>query len=312
MNQEFRPRIAVVGSFMMDLVVQCNRLPLEGQTIVGQDFNTFVGGKGSNQAIAAARLGANVSMIGRVGTDNFGDELLKNLSAEGVDSQFVVKDTEMGTGVAMITVDANGDNTIVAVPKANMSLNPDNIDQAESAIAVADILLLQLEVSLLAVQRAAEIAKANGVPVLLNPAPARRIPMELMNLVDILVPNETETEFLTGFRLTDMESIKSAAKHLLEESVPTVVLTLGDQGALLATAEDIQLVPSYSVKAVDATAAGDAFCGTLAVSVARGDSWESAVNFANAAGALTVTKLGAAPSIPTREQVIELIERNRN
>ena len=312
MNQEFRPRIAVVGSFMMDLVVQCNRLPLEGQTIVGQDFNTFVGGKGSNQAIAAARLGANVSMIGRVGTDNFGDELLKNLSAEGVDSQFVVKDTEMGTGVAMITVDANGDNTIVAVPKANMSLNPDNIDQAESAIAVADILLLQLEVSLLAVQRAAEIAKANGVPVLLNPAPARRIPMELMSLVDILVPNETETEFLTGFRLTDMESIKSAAKHLLEESVPTVVLTLGDQGALLATAEDIQLVPSYSVKAVDATAAGDAFCGTLAVSVARGDSWESAVNFANAAGALTVTKLGAAPSIPTREQVIELIERNRN
>ena len=312
MNQEFRPRIAVVGSFMMDLVVQCNRLPLEGQTIVGQDFNTFVGGKGSNQAIAAARLGANVSMIGRVGTDNFGDELLKNLSAEGVDSQFVVKDTEMGTGVAMITVDANGDNTIVAVPKANMSLKPDNIDQAESAIAVADILLLQLEVSLLAVQRAAEIAKANDVPVLLNPAPARRIPMELMNLVDILVPNETETEFLTGFRLTDMESIKSAAKHLLEESVPTVVLTLGDQGALLATAEDIQLVPSYSVKAVDATAAGDAFCGTLAVSVARGDSWESAVNFANAAGALTVTKLGAAPSIPTREQVIELIERNRN
>ena len=312
MNQESRPRIAVVGSFMMDLVVQCNRLPLEGQTIVGQDFNTFVGGKGSNQAIAAARLGANVSMIGRVGTDNFGDELLKNLSAEGVDSQFVVKDTEMGTGVAMITVDANGDNTIVAVPKANMSLNPDNIDQAESAIAVADILLLQLEVSLLAVQRAAEIAKANGVPVLLNPAPARRIPMELMSLVDILVPNETETEFLTGFRLTDMESIKSAAKHLLEESVPTVVLTLGDQGALLATAEDIQLVPSYSVKAVDATAAGDAFCGTLAVSIARGDSWESAVNFANAAGALAVTKLGAAPSIPTREQVIELIERNRN
>ena len=312
MNQEFRPRIAVVGSFMMDLVVQCNRLPLEGQTIVGQDFNTFVGGKGSNQAIAAARLGANVSMIGRVGTDNFGDELLKNLSAEGVDSQFVVKDTEMGTGVAMITVDANGDNTIVAVPKANMSLKPDNIDQAESATAVADILLLQLEVSLLAVQRAAEIAKANGVPVLLNPAPARRIPMELMSLVDILVPNETETEFLTGFRLTDMESIKSAAKHLLEESVPTVVLTLGDQGALLATAEDIQLVPSYSVKAVDATAAGDAFCGTLAVSVARGDSWESAVNFANAAGALAVTKLGAAPSIPTREQVIELIERNRN
>ena len=312
MNQESRPRIAVVGSFMMDLVVQCNRLPLEGQTIVGQDFNTFVGGKGSNQAIAAARLGANVSMIGRVGTDNFGDELLKNLSAEDVDSQFVVKDTEMGTGVAMITVDANGDNTIVAVPKANMSLNPDNIDQAESAIAAADILLLQLEVSLLAVQRAAEIAKANGVPVLLNPAPARRIPMELMSLVDILVPNETETEFLTGFRLTDMESIKLAAKHLLEESVPTVVLTLGDQGALLATAEDIQLVPSYSVKAVDATAAGDAFCGTLAVSVARGDSWESAVNFANAAGALTVTKLGAAPSIPTREQVIELIERNRN
>ena len=312
MNQESRPRIAVVGSFMMDLVVQCNRLPLEGQTIVGQGFNTFVGGKGSNQAIAAARLGANVSMIGRVGTDNFGDELLKNLSAEGVDSQFVVKDTEMGTGVAMITVDANGDNTIVAVPKANMSLKPDNIDQAESAIAVADILLLQLEVSLLAVQRAAEIAKANGVPVLLNPAPARRIPMELMSLVDILVPNETETEFLTGFRLTDMESIKSAAKHLMEESVPTVVLTLGDQGALLATAEDIQLVPSYSVKAVDATAAGDAFCGTLAVSIARGDSWESAVNFANAAGALAVTKLGAAPSIPTREQVIELIERNRN
>ena len=135
---------------------------------------------------------------------------------------------------------------------------------------------------------------------------------ELMNLVDIIVPNETETEFLTGCRLTDMETIKSAARHLLTESAPTVILTLGDQGALLATAEDIQLFPPYSVKAVDATAAGDAFCGTLAVSIARGDSWESAVNFANAAGALTVTKLGAAPSIPMREQVIELIERNRN
>ena len=312
MNQESRPRVAVVGSFMMDLVVQCNHLPLGGQTVVGQDFVTFVGGKGSNQAIAAARLGADVSMIGRLGADSFGDELLKNLLAEGVNSQFVVRDTEMGTGVAMITVDKNGNNTIVAVPKANMSLNPDNIDQAESEIAAVDILLLQLEVNLLAVQRAAEIAKANGVPVLLNPAPAHQIPVELMNLVDIIVPNETETEFLTGCRLTDMETIKSAARHLLAESAPTVILTLGDQGALLATAEDIQLFPSYSVKAVDATAAGDAFCGTLAVSIARGDSWESAVNFANAAGALTVTKLGAAPSIPMREQVIELIERNRN
>ena len=312
MNQDSRPRVAVVGSFMMDLVVQCNHLPLGGQTVVGQDFVTFVGGKGSNQAIAAARLGADVSMIGRLGADDFGDELLKNLSAEGVNGQFVVRDTEMGTGVAMITVDKNGNNTIVAVPKANMSLNPDNIDQAESEIAAADILLLQLEVNLLAVQRAAEIAKANGVPVLLNPAPAHQIPVELMNLVDIIVPNETETEFLTGCRLTDMETIKSAARHLLAESAPTVILTLGDQGALLATAEDIQLFPSYSVKAVDATAAGDAFCGTLAVSIARGDSWESAVKFANAAGALTVTKLGAAPSIPMREQVIELIERNRN
>ena len=312
MNQESRPRVAVVGSFMMDLVVQCNHLPLGGQTVVGQDFVTFVGGKGSNQAIAAARLGADVSMIGRLGADGFGDELLKNLSAEGVNGQFVVRDTEMGTGVAMITVDKNGNNTIVAVPKANMSLNPDNIDQAESEIAAADILLLQLEVNLLAVQRAAEIAKANGVPVLLNPAPVHQIPVELMNLVDIIVPNETETEFLTGCRLTDMETIKLAARHLLAESAPTVILTLGDQGALLATAEDIQLLPSYSVKAVDATAAGDAFCGTLAVSIARGDSWESAVNFANAAGALTVTKLGAAPSIPMREQVIELIERNRN
>ena len=312
MNQESRPRVAVVGSFMMDLVVQCNHLPLGGQTVVGQDFVTFVGGKGSNQAIAAARLGADVSMIGRLGADSFGDELLKNLLAEGVNSQFVVRDTEMGTGVAMITVDKNGNNTIVAVPKANMSLNPDNIDQAESEIAAVDILLLQLEVNLSAVQRAAEIAKANDVPVLLNPAPAHQIPVELMNLVDIIVPNETETEFLTGCRLTDMETIKSAARHLLAESAPTVILTLGDQGALLATAEDIQLFPSYSVKAVDATAAGDAFCGTLAVSIARGDSWESAVNFANAAGALTVTKLGAAPSIPMREQVIELIERNRN
>ncbi|MCH2575357.1 ribokinase, partial [Candidatus Poribacteria bacterium] len=264
MNQESRPRVAVVGSFMMDLVVQCNHLPLGGQTVVGQDFVTFVGGKGSNQAIAAARLGADVSMIGRLGADGFGDELLKNLLAEGVNSQFVVRDTEMGTGVAMITVDKNGNNTIVAVPKANMSLNPDNIDQAESEIAAADILLLQLEVNLLAVQRAAEIAKANGVPVLLNPAPAHQIPVELMNLVDIIVPNETETEFLTGCRLTDMETIKSAARHLLAESAPTVILTLGDQGALLATAEDIQLFPSYSVKAVYATSAGDAFCGTLA------------------------------------------------
>lgn len=308
MSQKRPPRVAVVGSLMMDLVVQCQHLPLEGQTIIGQEFDTFIGGKGSNQAIAAARLGAEVTMIGSVGMDSFGDKLLKNLTAEGINSQFVVRDANIGTGMALITVANDGNNTIVAVPQANMSLSQNNIDQAKSAIAEADILIVQLEVSLSAIQRAAEIAKANGVPVLLNPAPACQIPVDLMCLVDILAPNETEAEFLTGLRLTDMKTIKTAAEKLLTNPVSTVILTLGKQGALLATVEGTKLIPSYSVEAVDTTAAGDAFCGALAVSIARGDDWQPAIKLANAAGALAVTKLGAAPSIPKLEQVVELLK----
>ena len=297
------PKVVVVGSFNMDLVIKTERRPQKGETLIGEEFGMFIGGKGANQAIAASRLGADVTMIGRLGTDLFGDTFLSEFAREKIDTDFVVRDAAVGTGVASPVIDADGDNSIIIVPRANMRLDVEDVERASRKIADADVLLLQLEVPIEPSQRAAEIARTNGVEVILNPAPACELPDSFLALVDILIPNEVETEFLSKVAVADDEGARLAAHVLFEKGVSTIVLTLGSRGALLLTSDQSKLVPAYSVKVVDTTAAGDAFCGAIAIALAGGEKIEDAVAFANATGALAVTVLGAAPSMPTSEQV---------
>jgi ribokinase len=238
-----------------------------------------------------------------LGNDLFGDQFLEKFSEEGINTDFVIQDTENGTGVGMPLIDASGDNSIVIIPQANMALSFENIDQAESSIADSDVLVLQCEVPMEANQRAAEIANKTDTLVILNPAPACEIPDALLSLVDIITPNESETEILTGMPTeTDNQAIE-AAHLLLSKGIETVILTLGSRGSFLLTKKMEKLIPAFSVEVVDTTAAGDAFCGALAASLAHGINIEKSVKIANAAGALAVTKLGAEPSLPSREEI---------
>jgi ribokinase len=303
--------IAVVGSLNMDLVTRTERRPQPGETLLGQSFAMFVGGKGLNQAIAAARLGAHVRMIGRIGRDEFGATLAQTLEANQVDTRYVTQDDQAGSGIATIVVDGTGDNTIIVVSGANWRLSAADVERAAEAITSADALVMQLESPLDAVIRAAEIAHAAGVRVLLNPAPARPLPDALLRLVDILTPNETEARLLTGVEITDDRSAEQAARALLARDVGATVLTLGSRGALLVDRERVVRVPGYRVPVVDTTAAGDAFCGALAVQLARGHALEQAAQFANAAGALATTVAGAEPAMPRLEAVEQLIAANQ-
>ena len=300
-------RIAVVGSLNMDLVVRSPRIPRPGETIIGSAYQQVPGGKGANQAIAAARLGALVSMVGRLGRDAFGDELIEGLAGAGVDQTFVVQDAEAATGVALIVVDDAGQNTIVVASGANMRLSPGNVDAAEGAIASADVLLLQLESPLETVIRAAEVARRHDVRVILNPAPASPLPDRLLAMVDVLIPNEGETALLTGMSVESLEQAESAALALLQLGVEAAVLTLGDRGAMLTQRGITQVVPAFQVQPVDTTAAGDAFVGGLAVALAEGLALADAVRWGNAAGALAATKHGAQPSLPTRQALERLL-----
>ena len=306
------PKVVVVGSLNMDLVIKAEQQPQTGETVLGDEFGMFTGGKGFNQAIAAARSGAEVAMVGRLGTDLFGDELMSVLTADKIDGRFVVRDAEVGTGIASISIGPEGDNRIVVVPRANMRLTVEDVERSSSCIAAADILLLQLEVPIEASQNAAEIARANGTLVILDPAPAQDLPDSFIGLADILTPNELETESLSGVNVSDQRGVEQAAQIIFDKGVPTVVLTLGDRGALLLTADLKKTVPAYPVNVVDTTAAGDAFCGALATALARGKTIEDALTFANAAGALAVTVLGAGPAIPTSEAITEFLTSARS
>jgi len=300
-------RIAVVGSLNMDLVVRAPHMPIPGETVIGSDFRTIPGGKGANQAVAAARLGAEVTMIGRVGDDDFGRAQLRNLGELGIDTTHVIVDPEAATGIALITLDASGQNSIVLAPGANMRLTKEDINAARGAIVQSDVLVLQLESPLEVVAYTIDIAHAEGVKVILNPAPAQPLPKETLAKLDYLIPNESETALLTGIEVADLDSAKEAAERLRDEGVGTVVLTLGARGAFLASAEEFVHVPGYKVEVVDTTAAGDAFVGGLAVALAQGQNLAEAVRYANAAGALAVTRLGAQPSLPTRQEIEELM-----
>lgn len=302
-------KVTVVGSFMYDLVATASRRPKTGETLIGDSFGMFLGGKGANQAIAASRAGASVTMVGRLGNDLFGDQFLEKFSVEGIKTDFVIQDTENGTGVGMPLIDASGDNSIVIIPQANMALTVENIDKAESVIADSDVLVLQCEVPMEANKRAAEIANKNDTLVILNPAPARKIPDTLLSLVDIITPNESEAEILTCMPTETNSQAMEAAHHLLSKRVETVILTLGSRGSLLLTEKMEKRIPAYSVDVIDTTAAGDAFCGALAAILSNGSIIEEAIKIANAAGALAVTKLGAEPSLPTKKDIDQLINR---
>ena len=303
-------RVTVVGSFMFDLVARAPRRPKTGETLIGDSFGMFIGGKGANQAIAASRLNALVCMVGRLGDDLFGNQFLDKFSDEKINTDFVIQDKNNGTGVGMPLIDASGDNSIVIIPRANTALSAENINQGYEAIANSDILLLQLEVPIEASQRAAEIAKENSTIVILNPAPAREIPDTLLDLVDILTPNESETEILSGISATTEKEAKEAACILMDKGVETVILTLGSRGSLLLTSTVESFFPANQVDVVDTTAAGDAFCGALAASLANGSTIEEAVKTGNAAGALAVTKLGAEPSLPKKADLDRFLAIN--
>jgi len=299
-----QPVITVVGSLNMDLVARSPRIPQPGETIIGGALLTAPGGKGANQAVAAAWLGAATAMVGKVGQDAFAASLLHNLAEANVDHTFVQQDAATVTGAALIVVDDAGENSIVVTPGANYQLTPADIEAAETVITTAKVLLLQLEIPLDAVVKAAQMARSNGVTVILNPAPAQALPTELLKAVDILIPNETETELLTGNPVSSQAEAELAAAKLRDQGVSTVIITLGARGALLIDGNQSMLIPPFSVMPVDTTAAGDAFVGGLAVALAEGQPLPKAVRWGNAAGALTATKLGAQTSLPNRAALL--------
>lgn len=299
-------KIVVVGSFNADLTAYMQRMPRPGETVQGDTFMTGAGGKGSNQAVAAARLGAEVAFIGRVGADVFANIAYELWDAEGINYQHVGRDAEYATGVAPILVDSSGENMIVVVLGANSRVQKSDIDAAREVIAAADVLVAQLEINLDMVAYALETAKELEVTTILNPAPAAALPPETLALADYLTPNETELETLAGDGATDVEA---AARGLLTRPDQIALVTLGAQGAQIVAPGVSKVVPSYKVEAVDTTGAGDAFNGALAVALAEGMDLEEALRFANAAAALSVTKPGAAPSTPYRADVDALRAR---
>ncbi len=303
-------KVVVLGSANMDMVAFAPKLPAPGETVLGTRFAMACGGKGANQAVACARLGADTWFLGRVGTDTFGDLLLQSFGEATVHTDFVQRDPETSSGVALIFVDEMGQNEIVVAPGANGRVSREDIDTASPVWEGAKALLVQLEIPLGTVGYALGEAARRGLLIVLNPAPApsQPLPEDWFGLVDVWVPNEREIEGLTGIVVSDLTSAERAAKALLDKGAKTVVLTLGAQGALLATTEFIRHYLAFPVQAVDATAAGDAFAAALTVRLAEGAPLEEAILFANAAGALACTKVGAQPSMPTRAEVEQFLQ----
>jgi ribokinase len=302
------PRIVVVGSVNTDMVVKSQRIPVPGETVTGGQFVMAAGGKGANQAVAAARLGAEVTLVAKVGQDMFGDQAIENYKKEGILTDFLVRDPQNHTGVALILVDQQGENLISVASGANHALQPAEVERAAERIRAADVVMLQLEIPLPVVQYTASLAAEAKVPVILNPAPAAPLDRSLLRLVTYLTPNESEAERLTGVPVRDEPSAQAAARKLLESGVRHVIVTLGAKGALLCNAEQTRMVPAYRVEARDTTAAGDAFNGGLACALAEGESLAEAVRRASLVGAFSVTRLGAQPSLPTAAELRRFAE----
>jgi ribokinase len=302
-------KLVVVGSLNMDLVVRTPHLPRPGETILGREFITVPGGKGANQTVATAKLGATVSMIGRVGSDDFGRALRENLRAAGADDRCVSTEDSAASGIAIIEVDDSGQNTIVVAPGANAHVARADVDAARSIIVSSQAVIAQLEIPLDTVECALSTARAANVLTILNPAPAQALSTELLALVDLLVPNESEAALLTGIEVTDDVSAEQSARQLHERGAGIVVITLGARGALALSEGKTWRIPPFHVAAIDATAAGDAFVGALATAYATQRDLDAALREASAAGALAATRLGAQPSLPTRAELDEFLKR---
>ena len=297
------PVIVVLGGINMDLVGTTENMPAPGETVFGQSFHTAPGGKGANQAVAAARLGAEVRMVGRVGRDEFGPALLDGMRREGIDVSGVATDPGNPSGIAMILLDGRKENYIVAIYGANLACDDEQIKAAEAALDGADVLLMQLEMPLEVATEAARMAKGRGVRVVWDPAPALEMGRDAYALCDLLTPNQVEAEFLSGISVADLDSARDAAGKLVGEGVSACVVTMAESGAYFATMDDDGFVPAYDVKTTDTVAAGDAFSAALGVALAEGRSLNEAVKYASAAGALAVTKRGAQEAMPYRREV---------
>lgn len=296
-------RIVVIGSCNTDMVINMERLPLPGETIIGGNFFMNAGGKGANQAVAAARLGGNVSFMAKVGNDHFGSRSIEQYKAEGVNVEHITVDNDQPSGVALIMVDSHGENCIAVASGANALLLPADVERAKEMIEQGDIVLMQLETPMETVEYAAHLAHKKGKKVILNPAPAMSLSDVLLGDLYMLIANETETEFLTGVKITDMESVCRAADVISDKGVKNVVITLGSKGAFVKENDTYHKVPAIKVKAVDATAAGDTFCGALCVALAERKGILEAVEFANKCASVTVTRMGAQSSLPYRAEI---------
>ena len=298
-------RIVIVGSSNTDMVVRVDHFPLPGETLMGNNFLTAKGGNGANQAVAVARLGGEAVFVCCLGNDAFGHQTIGILQQEGMDTTHVRMIEGAASGVALIPVDRNGENTIIVASGANALLSEEDIKAAEEDIKEAGILLMQLETPLPALIAAARIAHENGVKVVLNPAPFPQdpLPAELLSHVDIIIPNGTEAAYMTGVQVTDLESAGKAIKAIQSMGIEQVVITAGKDGAYTCKDKEIILVPSFPVKAVDTVAAGDTFCGALCVALTKGFAWEDAIRVGNKAASIAVTRVGAQPSVPTSQEV---------
>ncbi len=295
--------IVVVGSSNTDMIVAMDHIPAPGETVLGGDFSTAAGGKGANQAVAAARAGGTVTFVARVGDDLFGRTAVEGFKADGIDTSLIQTDKDAPSGVALIFVGNAGENSIAVASGANGKLSPADIDQAADCIKSAAIVLVQLETPIETVTALLNVADANSIPVVLNPAPAQELDDALLGKVSIITPNESEAEILTGIQVTDESTAIQAASALLARGPGTVVITMGSRGALVKNCDIEEMIPAFKVDAVDTTAAGDTFNGVLAANLAQGVSLQDAVRFANAAAALSVTVHGAQPSAPHRDVI---------
>lgn len=304
------PRVAVLGSSNTDMVVKLRNLPGPGETVIGGTFSMAAGGKGANQAVAAARAGGKVTFISRVGSDTFGQQSIAGFIHEGLDTSHVGIDERAASGVALILVDQAGENSIGVASGANAEISVSDIEKALGAITSSDIFLAQLEIPLAAVEAAITAAHRAGVPVVLNPAPSQPLRTEILPRISVLTPNEREAEHLAGTQIHDDAGTVQAARSLLKRGVQSVVITLGGRGAYIADMTHGEFVPAFHVRAIDTTAAGDVFSGTLAVALAEKASLREAAVFASAAAALSVTKLGAQPSAPRRADIESFLKQN--
>ncbi|MCD6321568.1 MAG: ribokinase [Clostridiales bacterium] len=303
-----KPKIVVVGSSNTDMIIKVPHIPKPGETILGGKFSTASGGKGANQTVAAARSGGDVTLIACLGKDMFGEKALQGFVEDGINVDNIKTDPKEPSGVAEIFVDENGENSIAVASGANLKLSPQDVRKIKGVIANSDILLMQLEIPVDTVRTAAKIARKNGVKVILNPAPAQKLEDDLLQNISIITPNEIEAEMLTGIKVNDNTSVKQAADILLKKGIETVIITLGQRGAFYVTSKASKLISGFQVKAVDATAAGDTFNGALAVALGESMPLKNAISFANAAAALSVTKLGAQPSAPKRDEIEKLLK----